>query len=102
MEDAQTLAASRLFAPVAIHFAEAIPIAVLGLGVNAASAWLPSGSQHGHHHGHHGHDHIGHGHSGHGHSGHGHSGHGHSGHGHGGHGVTARSAASRRPAACWR
>ena len=30
----------RLFAPVPIHFAEAIPIAVLGLAVNVASAWL--------------------------------------------------------------
>jgi cation diffusion facilitator family transporter len=48
-------AVSRLFAPVPIHFAEAIPIAGLGLIVNIASAWLLSG---GHHHGHdHGHDH---------------------------------------------
>jgi cation diffusion facilitator family transporter len=45
---------SRLFAPVPIHFAEAIPIACLGLTVNIASAWLLSGG--GHHHGHsHGH-----------------------------------------------
>jgi cation diffusion facilitator family transporter len=44
----------RLFEPVAIHFAEAIPIACLGLAVNIASAWLLSGG--GHHHGH-GHDH---------------------------------------------
>jgi len=51
---------SRIFAPVPIHFAEAIPIAVLGLGVNVASAWLLSSGDH--HHGHsHGHDH-GHGH----------------------------------------
>ena len=41
---------SRLFAPVAIHFAEAIPIASLGLAVNIASAWLLSGG--GHHQGH--------------------------------------------------
>src|SRR6202162_5745879 len=34
---------SRLFAPVPIHFAEAIPIAVLGLAVNVASVWLISG-----------------------------------------------------------
>lgn len=48
-------AISRLFAPVPISFAEAIPIAVLGLAVNVASAWLLSG---GHHHGHgHGHSH---------------------------------------------
>jgi cation diffusion facilitator family transporter len=47
---------SRLFAPVAIHFAEAIPIAGLGLAVNIASAWLLSGG--GHHHGQgHGHTH---------------------------------------------
>src|SRR5277367_5459898 len=47
-------AISRLFAPVPIHFAEAIPIACLGLAVNIASAWLLSGGDH--HHGHsHGH-----------------------------------------------
>ena len=39
-------AVSRLFAPVPIHFAEAIPIAVLGLAVNIASAWLLSGGAH--------------------------------------------------------
>ena len=44
---------SRFLAPVSIHFAEAIPIACLGLAVNIASAWILSG---GHHHGHsHGH-----------------------------------------------
>ena len=48
---------SRLFAPVPIDFAEAIPIACLGLAVNIASAWLLSSG--GHHHGH-SHDH-GHG-----------------------------------------
>src|SRR4030088_1879364 len=53
-------AVSRLLNPVAISFNEAIPIAVLGLAVNVASAWLLSG---GHHHGHshgHGHDHDDH------------------------------------------
>jgi cation diffusion facilitator family transporter len=53
-------AISRLFAPVPIHFAEAIPIACLGLAVNVASAWLLSSGGHHHHHGHdhgHGHDH---------------------------------------------
>ena len=52
-------AVSRLFQPTEIHFAEAIPIAVLGLGVNIASAWLLSGGHpHGHDHGHdHDHDH---------------------------------------------
>src|SRR6202795_3990006 len=44
---------SRIFAPVPIHFAEAIPIACLGLIVNIASAWLLSGGgHHGHSHGH--------------------------------------------------
>ena len=58
-------AVSRIFAPVSIHFAEAIPIACLGLAVNIASAWLLSsggdhhhGNNHGHSHGHsHSHDH---------------------------------------------
>ena len=50
---------SRIFAPVAIHFREAIPIACLGLAVNIASAWLLSSG--GHHHDHsHGHAHEGH------------------------------------------
>ena len=61
-------AARRFLAPVPIHFREAIPIAVLGLAVNVASAWLLGAGTPGHDHGH------GHGH------GHGHS-HGH-GHGH--------------------
>jgi cation diffusion facilitator family transporter len=55
---------SRLFAPVPIRFAEAIPIACLGLAVNIASAWLLSGGgshhHHQHHHHGHGHDHRGH------------------------------------------
>ena len=34
---------ARLFAPVPIHFSEAIPIAVLGLAVNAGSVWLLGG-----------------------------------------------------------
>src|SRR3982074_1429365 len=52
-------AVSRLLNPVPISFNEAIPIAVLGLAVNVASAWLlSSGHHHGHNHGHsHGHDH---------------------------------------------
>lgn len=52
-------AISRLIEPVVISFNQAIPIAVLGLVVNVASAWLLSG---GHHHGH-SHDHA-HGHQG--------------------------------------
>src|ERR1700716_986876 len=56
-------AVSRLLNPVPISFNEAIPIAVLGLAVNVASAWLLSGGHHhGHSHGHsHGHDHDHHG-----------------------------------------
>ncbi|MDX3907323.1 MAG: CDF family Co(II)/Ni(II) efflux transporter DmeF [Pigmentiphaga sp.] len=52
----------RLFMPVPIRFAEALPIAVLGLVVNLASAWL----LHDHHHHDHDHDHDHHDH-GHGH-----------------------------------
>ncbi|MGA2792482.1 MAG: CDF family Co(II)/Ni(II) efflux transporter DmeF [Roseiarcus sp.] len=49
---------ARLFAPVPIHFAQAIPIACLGLAVNVASAWLLSGGGHSHGPGHaHGHTH---------------------------------------------
>ena len=48
-------AVGRLFAPVPIHFDEAVPIAGLGLLVNVGSVWLLSGG-----HGHHGHGH-GHG-----------------------------------------
>jgi len=53
-------AVTRFIAPVPIHFAEAIPIALLGLAVNLASAWLLSSGDHHRHHGHghhHGHDH---------------------------------------------
>jgi cation diffusion facilitator family transporter len=52
-------AVMRLTAPVVIHFREAIPLAVVGLVVNLASAWLLSGEDHhhGHAHDHHGHDH---------------------------------------------
>ena len=45
-------AVSRLFNPIAIQFREAIPIAVLGLGVNLVSAWLLSRGSHAHHHHH--------------------------------------------------
>jgi cation diffusion facilitator family transporter len=48
----------RLLEPAAIHFSEAIPIAVLGLIVNLLSAWLlRNAHHHGHEHGHHGHEH---------------------------------------------
>jgi len=43
----------RIFAPIPIHFGEAIPIACLGLAVNVASAWLLSSGDH-----HHSHDHA--------------------------------------------
>ena len=45
---------SRILEPVPIHFAEAVPIACVGLAVNVASAWLLMGSTHsrGHTHGH--------------------------------------------------
>jgi cation diffusion facilitator family transporter len=47
----------RLLHPVAIAFNQAIPIAVIGLGVNLLSAFLLR-DDHDHHHGHaHGHDH---------------------------------------------
>jgi len=52
---------TRLFSPVPIHFAEAIPVACLGLAVNIASAWLLSGGDHTHGHGH-SHAHGNHGH----------------------------------------
>jgi cation diffusion facilitator family transporter len=42
---------TRILHPVSIHFAEAIPIACLGLAVNITSAWLLSGGGHYHHHG---------------------------------------------------
>jgi cation diffusion facilitator family transporter len=46
-------AVTRLFAPVTIHFAEAIAVACLGLAVNIASAWLLSGgADHAHRHSH--------------------------------------------------
>ena len=56
---------ARLFAPVPIRFAEAIPIACLGLAVNIGSAWLlGAGHQHGHGHPHgHEHEHEHHEHS---------------------------------------
>lgn len=47
-------AVARLVHPVVIQFDQAIPLAIVGLGVNIASAWLLSGGQH---------DHAGHGHA---------------------------------------
>src|SRR5580698_7459235 len=45
-------AVGRFLTPVPIRFGEAIPIAILGLPVNAASAWLLGGGDHHHGHGH--------------------------------------------------
>jgi cation diffusion facilitator family transporter len=43
-------AIARILSPIPIHFREAIPIAVVGLLVNIASAWLLSGGDHQHGH----------------------------------------------------
>jgi cation diffusion facilitator family transporter len=62
----------RLMNPVSIQFGEATVVAVIGLAVNLASAWLLAGD---HHHGHHHHqDHGGHRHHGHEHGNHHHHG----------------------------
>jgi cation diffusion facilitator family transporter len=53
----------RLFQPITVAFGEATIIAVVGLGVNIASAFLLSGGHHRGHDHHHGHDH-GHAHAG--------------------------------------
>ncbi|ENV35538.1 CDF family Co(II)/Ni(II) efflux transporter DmeF [Acinetobacter gerneri] len=53
----------RIIAPVAIHFNEAIPIAIIGLIVNLICAWLLHQGGHEHSHGHshdHGHNHSHH------------------------------------------
>src|SRR3954447_12393923 len=58
---------SRLFIPGSISFDEAIPVAVLGLVVNAASVFILGGHRHSHHsHGHEDNDHHAHEHHGHG------------------------------------
>ncbi|MFM5439374.1 CDF family Co(II)/Ni(II) efflux transporter DmeF [Aeromonas enteropelogenes] len=63
----------RLLHPSEIHYQQAIAIALLGLLVNLACAWLLKDDHGHHHHGHH-HDHHGHAHHGHDH----HEHHGHS------------------------
>lgn len=63
----------RLLHPSEIHYQQAIAIALLGLLVNLACAWLLK-NDHGHHH--HGHHHDHHGHAHHGHDHHDHHGHG--------------------------
>lgn len=55
---------ARLLDPSPIHYQQAIGIALLGLLVNLACAWLlrdDQGHHHGHEHHHHGHDHPDHG-----------------------------------------
>lgn len=51
----------RIWSPVSISFDQAIVVAVIGLGVNLASAWLLG--DRGHAHDHHGHDHDHHAHA---------------------------------------
>jgi cation diffusion facilitator family transporter len=58
----------RLRAPVPIAFGEALAVAVLGLAVNLASAWLLGGHGHDHGHDHHHHAHDDHAHRPHGHA----------------------------------
>jgi cation diffusion facilitator family transporter len=50
----------RLANPVAIHFEQAIAVAVIGLVVNLASAWLLRDDHSHHGHSHHGHAHVHH------------------------------------------
>lgn len=55
--------AARLIAPVAIHYNEAITLAIIGLLVNLMCAWwLKDGHHHGHDHHHHDHHHDDHAH----------------------------------------
>ena len=87
---------SALLDPRPVNFEEALVVAVIGLAVNLACAWVmlrggrvgdarpaDAGAGHAHadrghvHHGHHGHDHHGHDHHGHAHHHHGHPAHGH-------------------------
>ena len=79
----------RLTNPVPIGFAQAIAVAVIGLAVNLASAWLLGGGGHAHghraHHAHHTHGNHAHHH---GHHHHAHGGHDHHGHNHEHHGKT--------------
>jgi cation diffusion facilitator family transporter len=89
----------RFLSPIPIHFTEAIPIAVVGLMVNVASAWLLSGDHHGHSHGHghdhshdHSHDHAAHDHAAHDHAAHDHPAHDHAAHDHATHADHSSSA----------
>ena len=79
---------TRILAPVQIHFAEAIPIACVGLAVNIASAWLLSSG--GHHHGHSHGEHEDHAHDDDAHDDHDHADHAHEERHSHGHGATGR------------
>ena len=68
-------AALRLYDHPTVRFAEALPVAIIGLGVNLVSAWLLGGT---HDHAHGGHAHAGHGHD----HDHAHGEHAHAGHDH--------------------
>lgn len=66
----------RLANPISIDFGQAIAVAIIGLVVNLASAWLlKDDHHHGHHHGHHHHHDHGHDHEHDAHHGHHHHGH---------------------------
>lgn len=70
----------RLITPESVDFADALPVAIIGLLVNLVSAFLLDASQHGHSHGgahHHDHSHHDHAHHDHAHHGHDHSHHDH-------------------------
>ncbi|MBL9039072.1 MAG: CDF family Co(II)/Ni(II) efflux transporter DmeF [Archangium sp.] len=64
----------RFIHPEAVDFADAFPVAVLGLFINLLSAVLLNVKEHGHHHAH---DHSGHAHHDHDHAKHDHEGHDH-------------------------
>ncbi|MBF0271702.1 MAG: cation transporter [Magnetococcales bacterium] len=76
----------RLLSPVSVEFSTALLVAVSGLVVNLASAWLLGGAHdHGHHHGHghhDDHDHDDHDHDDHDHDDHDHDDHAHDDHAH--------------------
>jgi len=72
----------RLISPEAVDFADALPVAIIGLLVNFVSAWLLDGAHgHGHDHGH-SHDHAAHDHTAHDHAAHDHTAHDHAAHDH--------------------
>ncbi len=77
----------RLITPETVDFADALPVAIIGLLVNLVSAFLLDASQHGHSHGaadHSHHDHADHDHAHHDHAHHDHAPHDHAHHDHAG------------------